>query len=346
MNPKSILLVGNHLSSVSNNPSVAEGLGQRLVERGWKIILVSRRANKIQRLADMLWTIWSCRQQYTIAQIDVFGGAAFQWAELCTILLSWIDKPYILTLHGGNLPEFSKHHPHRVKRVLSRAALVTAPSGFLKEKMQTYREDIKVIPNMIDTTNYPFRLRRNLKPVFIWLRAYHSIYNPTLAIRVLAMIMADYPNAKLIMAGPDKGDGSLKAAQLTAVELGISKNVEFLGRVSKNEVPNLLSRGDIFLNTTNIDNTPVSMIEAMACGLCIVSTNVGGIPFLLVNSHDGFLVPPDDPLSMTAAVRVLLREPIIASRLSTNARRKAEGFDWNGFMIKWEDLINRCIGCV
>jgi glycosyltransferase involved in cell wall biosynthesis len=115
--------------------------------------------------------------------------------------------------------------------------------------------------------------------------------------------------------------------------------------MEKKEVPYWLSQGDIFLNTTFIDNTPISLIEAMACGLCVVSTNVGGIPFLLDNCVDGILVPENDQNAMTNAILKILAEPDFASNLSMNAREKAEKFDWAVVLPQWEsiylELINQ-----
>jgi glycosyltransferase involved in cell wall biosynthesis len=105
-----------------------------------------------------------------------------------------------------------------------------------------------------------------------------------------------------------------------------------------------MSQGDIFLNTTNVDNTPVSVLEALACGLCVVSTDVGGIPYLLEHEEDALLVPPDDAEAMAAAVRRVLTEPGLAERLSRNARKKAEGFDWSVVLPQWERLLLEVLG--
>jgi glycosyltransferase involved in cell wall biosynthesis len=109
--------------------------------------------------------------------------------------------------------------------------------------------------------------------------------------------------------------------------------------VPHDEVPTWLSKGDIFLNTTDFDNTPISVLEALACGLCVISTNVGGIPYLLDDEHDGLLVPPDDVQAMTDAVRRLLTESDLATRLSQNGRDKAESFDWSRVYPQWETLL-------
>ena len=106
------------------------------------------------------------------------------------------------------------------------------------------------------------------------------------------------------------------------------------GRAAKSEIPNLLNSADIFINTTNVDNTPVSVLEAMACGLCVVSTDVGGLSFLLEHEKDALLVPPDDAEAMAAAIVRILGDKDLAESLSRNGRAKTEHFDWQNIVPK------------
>ena len=116
-----------------------------------------------------------------------------------------------------------------------------------------------------------------------------------------------------------------------------------VGSIPKQKVPEWMNKTNIFLNTTNFDNTPISVIEAMASGLCIVSTNVGGIPYLLTHEQDALLVPPDNPQAMASAVRRILTEPRLAEHLSRNARVKAEQFDWSAILPQWEAILTHVI---
>jgi glycosyltransferase involved in cell wall biosynthesis len=221
--------------------------------------------------------------------------------------------------------------------------VVTTPSAYLREQMQSYRSEMRLIPNPLDVGKYEFRLRAEPKPDLIWLRAFHEIYNPSLAPRVLSELRAYFPAAHLIMMGPDKGDGSLARVRSAVDKWRLADAVSLAGPVQKSEIPTALNRGDIFLNTTNFDNTPVSVLEAMACGLCVVSTNVGGIPYLLRDGHDALLVPPNEPCAMVATVRRILTEPGLAERLSRNARSKAEGFDWSIILPQWEKILDEVV---
>jgi glycosyltransferase involved in cell wall biosynthesis len=205
--------------------------------------------------------------------------------------------------------------------------------------MRPYRADLFLLPNAIDTSIYRFTARRAPQPLLLWLRAFHETYNPSLVPRALALLEQDFPNIHMNMAGPDKGDGSLQRMQKLAASLNVLNRITMYGAIPKSEVAHWLNGGDVFLNTTNVDNTPVSVLEAMACGLCVVSTSVGGIPYLLEHEQDALLVPPDNPEAMASAVSRILTEPGLAEHLSRNARRKVEQFDWSLILPQWEQLL-------
>jgi glycosyltransferase involved in cell wall biosynthesis len=205
--------------------------------------------------------------------------------------------------------------------------------------MSPYRPDIQLIPNGLDVSAYTPRLARPAGPSMVWLRAFHQIYNPELAVEVLARIRRDFPEARLTMVGPDTGDGSLDHTRSAARRLEVEDRVEFTGGVPKRDVPRWLQKGDIFLNTTNVDNTPTSVLEAMASGLCVVSTNVGGLPYLLDSGEDALLVEPDDVDAMAGAVRTILTDAALASKLSRAAGEKARNTDWSVVLPRWEALL-------
>ena len=335
---KRILLVGNFLSEAMVYGSVGEDLARRLTARGWAVEMTSRRLGRVARLLDMVGTVVARRNHYEVAHVDVFSGPAFLWAEAACFALRRVRKPYALTLRGGNLPAFAQRWPGRVRRLLGSARAVTSPSRYLLEQMRPYCGAIRLLTNPLEVGGYPWSVRSKPGRGLVWLRAFHEIYNPSLVPAVIAQL-SDIPDLHVFMVGPDKGDGSLQRAKQRADVLGVRGRITFPGPVPKTAVPEALNRGDIFLNTANIDNTPTSVLEAMACGLCVVSTNVGGIPYLLDDGNDALLVPPDDAVAMAGAVRRILQEPGLASRLSAGGRRKVESFDWALLLPRWEELF-------
>jgi len=336
-----VLLVGNFLSASKGTRGVCEDLALGLKAAGWSVITTSARPDRLARLADFLLTIWRQRNQYQVAQVDVYSGPSFQWAELVCWALRVVRKPYMLTLHGGSLPMFAKRSGERVQHLLKSACAVTTPSAYLFQHMRAYREDLVLLPNSLEMDKYPFKHRNCPTLKLVWLRGFHDVYNPSLAIKVVALLVKEFPSVSLVMIGPDKGDGSLESAKELARRLEVLDKITFAGPVPKDTTPQWLDRGDIFLNTTRVDNTPVSVLEAMACGLCVVSTNVGGIPYLLTNECDALLVPGDDDIAMARAVRRLVTEDGLAERLSRSGRKKVEGFGWTNILPEWEKLLAR-----
>jgi len=159
-----------------------------------------------------------------------------------------------------------------------------------------------------------------------------------MAIRVLGKLIDKYPDATLCMVGPDK-DGSLESCQILAKALNVVDRISFTGLLTKKEWIDLSSNYDIFINTTNFDNHPVSVIEAMALGFPIVSTNVGGLKYLHADKQDALLVEKNDVNSMVEKIHSVLEDCTLAESLSINARKKAESFDWSEVSNEWFQLI-------
>jgi glycosyltransferase involved in cell wall biosynthesis len=335
-----ILFVGNFLKTGEGYASVSSEIAHQLSVRGYTVYLVSKIANRFFRLADMLVQTLLKARRINIAIMDIFSGNSFLWAALIGNLLHFLQKPFILILRGGNLPQYAETHPANVSSLFKKARFVVSPSFYLYEYMTKYRKYIISIPNSLGIKQYDFVKRNQPQAKLIWLRSFHKIYNAPLAIQVVKRLASEFPEMALTMVGADKGDGSFQETVKLARNLEVESQVSFPGAVSKGQVAEWLQKGDIFINTTNIDNTPVSVIEAMACGLCVVTTNVGGIPYLLEDEKDALLVPPDDAEAMAVAIRRVLTEPALAERLSTNARKKAEQFDWDNILPQWEKLLD------
>jgi len=140
------------------------------------------------------------------------------------------------------------------------------------------------------------------------------------------------------MVGPDK-DGTLQECKDLAKELDVEKHIRFMGKMQKEDWIELSKEYDIFINTTNYDNTPVSVMEAMALGMPVVSTNVGGIPYLLQDREDALLVDANDDKAMVEMIIELIDNIDISKDIVVQARQKVEGFDWNMVKKQWIDLF-------
>ncbi|WP_339611801.1 glycosyltransferase family 4 protein [uncultured Planktosalinus sp.] len=158
-----------------------------------------------------------------------------------------------------------------------------------------------------------------------------------LALKVIEELVPKYPEISLCMVGPEK-DGSLKECKEYATFKQLP--VTFTGKLTKEEWIKLSENFSIFMNTTNFDNTPVSVIEAMALGLTVVSTKVGGIPFLLEDRKDALLVHPDSVKAFVESLEELFANVELSNNLTQNARKKVENFDWDVVKYKWFEILN------
>ena len=170
----------------------------------------------------------------------------------------------------------------------------------------------------------------------MYVRAFAKIYNPTMAIEVLKELKNTYPNATLCMVGPDK-DGTQADVQQLIKRYQLHDSVEITGVLSKEDWHKKSEDFDIFINTTNVDNTPVSVIEAMALGLPVVSTNAGGVPYLLSSKKNALLVDPNCVEKMSKYIIDLVQGSY--PHIADNARDLVEKFDWTHVKSNWIKIL-------
>lgn len=313
-----------------------EILAQRFAESGADVCTTSSIPSRLPRLADTLWTVGRWRRRVDVLVIAVFSGPGFWLADATSRLAKWLGIPQVLVLHGGDLPDYRRLHPLRVDACLGRADAVVAPSPYLASRVPSQHR-IEVIPNTFDLGTIPFRKRRLLQPRLLWMRTFHLIYNPLLAIEALALLHETHPEASLTMAGQEKG--MLGDCVRRTHELGLDGSVDFPGYLDEERKRDAFAAHDLFLNTNDVDNTPVSVLEAAGAGLPVVATAVGGLPFLLEDQRSALLVPPGDPAAMAEAVRRLLDDDDLAESLSLNGHRRATESDWTSVGPKWSATL-------
>jgi len=333
---KNILYIGNKLSAKNRNVTTVETLSKKLRDLSYVVKSYSNQDNKVLRLISILWAILRHRH-FNYVLIDTYSTNAFWFAWFSAKLCQAFNIPYIMFLHGGNLPERLKSHSQYAKDIFRKAVLNICPSAYLYE---TFRNEgftnLKIIPNSLDIENYTFKQRQHIKPKLLWVRAFADIYNPILALKVLKKLIKTYPNAQLSMVGPFK-DKTIDECREYANKYDLP--VKFTGRLSKEEWIKYAIEFDIFINTTNVDNTPVSVIEAMALGLPIVSTNIGGLPYLLHHKKNALLVKPNDEKAMQKAIENLIEKKNLANELSLNGRQLAKTFGWDIVKAEWQKVL-------
>ena len=332
-----LLYIGNKLSNKDKTVTSIETLGSFLEVEGFIVRSASSKANKFLRLFDMIYHVVKYRKHTDFVLIDTYSTTNFYYAFFVSKFCRFLRLKYIPILRGGNLPNRLKSNPKLSKKIFNNAHKNVAPSLFIQSNFKKLGySNIVCIPNTIEIKNYPFKKRSFNNVKLLWVRSFSEIYNPLLAIRTLKALKEESIDASLCMVGPE-GDGSMQKTKDLAKELNVE--VTFTGKLSKTEWINLSKNYNIFINTTNFDNMPVSVIEAMALGLPVVSTNVGGIPFLIDHNQDGILVEPNNVTVFVDSINQIICQPEFANSLALEARKKVEHFDWEIVKHKWTELL-------
>ncbi len=334
---KRILYLGNKLSKYGYTPTSVETLGGKLSEH-FLIYSASSEKRSLARLRDMLWTLWKLRKKIDFLIIDTYSSWAFYYALLSSQLARFLKIPFVPLLHGGDLPKRFESSPFFCKLIFEYSYRNVTPSGYLQNALKKKGYAATIIPNFIELKNYPFTERVIIRPKLLWVRSFHKVYNGEMAVKVLSLLLKNYPEAELCMVGPDK-DGSLKIVEDLAIELGIRDKIKFTGKLPKEEWIALSTNYDVFINTTNFDNTPVSVIEAKGLGLPVVSTNAGGLPWVIKNEYNGFLVNMNDVRQMAEVINSLIDQPQLAKQTIENAREQVKAFDVEAVLRTWKELL-------
>ncbi|MDA8819492.1 glycosyltransferase family 4 protein [Schleiferiaceae bacterium] len=270
--------------------------------------------------------------------IDVFSTRAFYFAVFCSFFSRLLRIKYGLILHGGNLPARFKTSRRLSRYILNNAVFVSSPSNYLANSAKTHFDiEVIVIPNPIQVTLNSLNLER-LNRIF-WVRSLNSIYNPEMAVEVLKEINSAGLDFELIFIGP--GDPNrINAVRELASNYGLSDKVILKGRMEREEWQDFSRNGKYFINTTNVDNTPSSVIEAMALGLIPISTNVGGIPYILEDGADGMLVEANDSRAMAETIVTLEKDEKLIMKLRRNGAEKfKETYSMKKIENAWKSLI-------
>ncbi|MEC4004385.1 glycosyltransferase family 4 protein [Flavobacterium sp. SUN052] len=334
---KKLLYVGNKLSKHGNTTTVIETLSCSLVHEGFEVVVTSDKKNQLYRLLDMIATTLQKIFKVNYVLIDTYSTSSFYYALIISQICRLFKVKYLPILHGGNLPNRLKSSLFLSKIIFKNAYYNIAPSRYLLNEFSDFGfKNVVHIPNTISINDYRFESRNFETIKILWVRSFSEIYNPKMAINVFADLKKEFPNAKLCMVGPDK-ENLINECKELAKQRNVE--VEFTGKLDKNEWLELSRDYNVFINTTHFDNTPISVIEAMALGLPVVSTNVGGIPYLLQDQKNAFLVNDSDVDAMVSAIKEIFSNSEIRTSIIKNARLLVESYDWSIVKDKWLEIL-------
>jgi L-malate glycosyltransferase len=262
------------------------------------------------------------------------------------------DLKIVTTLHGTDItlvglePSFLPV----MKFSIEQSDGVTAVSRFLREKTTTnygINKEIDVIPNFVDTEKYkPIdceEVRQRFAPtgekILVHTSNFRVVKRVQDVIKIFHEVRKKVPS-KLILVGdgPDRS-----ACELLVRELDIQQHVKFLGK--QHELVPILSAADLFLMPSQSESFGLSALEAMSCGVPVVSSSVGGLPELQIHGETGYIAEIGDITRMARYAIELLTNEVKHRLFSSNARRRAvEHFDVHKIVNLYEVHYEKCMG--
>ncbi|QQS47200.1 MAG: glycosyltransferase family 4 protein [Acidobacteriota bacterium] len=273
--------------------------------------------------------------RYDVVQVYAASYFSFVITPTPAVLLARLyGKRVILHYHSGEAEDHLRRWPLTTRPILRMVDEIVVPSEFLVDIFASFGFRARAIYNIVDFDRCRFRARRPLRPNFLTNRLHEPPYNVVCALRAFALIQQGFPEARMTVAG----DGWMRPQiEKAARELGL-RNTVFIGRVPFDQMAQVYDQHDIYLNPANIDNMPGSITESFACGLAVVTTDVGGIPYIVKHEETGLMVGVDDHEAMAACSIRLLEDPELARRMIDQAYQQSLQYEWSIVSHEWIDL--------
>jgi glycosyltransferase involved in cell wall biosynthesis len=244
-----------------------------------------------------------------------------------------LGKRIVLHYHSGEADDHLARWGARVHPWLRLADEIVVPSEYLREVFDRHGYATRVIRNVVDTSAFRYRARGPLRPALLSTRNFETHYRVENTLDAFALLRRRFPQATLALAGYGRLESHLRRQ---AAPLGAS--VRFVGRVAPGAMPALCDAADVFVNSSVIDNQPVSILEAFAAGLPVVTTGTGDIAAMVRPGATGVIVPADDPEAMASAVGDLLDDSERASGMARRAHAESERYTWPAVRDAWAEV--------
>ncbi len=343
-----VALISEYPPPAAGMTVLAEEFYSRLKNEGYPIVRIRTNpklgifswVNRIRVFRSIFnWFIFvvNCRNILKVDVIHIFSssGLNFLLFTIPPVLISQLTgKSIVINYHGGGAKDFFSRHPRLLKFVMKRIDKLVVPSAYLESVFNEFGFNSDVIPNIANVERFSFRKRDKINPVVISIRNLTPVYNIQCAVRAFSILQNKYPEAILYIAG----DGiERKNIENLIIELNLN-NVELLGNISNEDIPAYFDRADIFINTSNVDNMPGSILEAFASGLPVISTNVGGIPYMVEHGDSGLLAEANDHDMLGQYLIHVVENPAESLAMTEKASQYIDKLSWLNIKDSWLDL--------
>ena len=287
-----------------------------------------RGVRAVFRLVPYLARLWRCAGDVDVLHVMANSGWSWHLFAAPAIRIGRLRKrTVVVNYRGGEAESFLSQAAGVVMPTLARADIVAVPSRFLKDVFARHGVEAHVLPNIVDRQRFhPAEPRPDTRRTKLMVaRNLEAVYDIGTAIEAFAIVRRAVPDATLTVAG----SGATRDALVRqAADAGLAASVRFAGRLDREAVAALTRESDIVVNPSLVDNMPNSLLEALASGTPVVSTDVGGIRHLVTHERTALLVPPANPPAMAAAILRLVDDDALAARLRAQGLSDVEQYTW------------------
>lgn len=285
------------------------------------------------------WTLLLAKiPKNDVVHIFSSGTTSYIISTLPPLFISKIfGKKKLLHYHTGEAETHLRNWKLTAKPTMKLFDKIVVPSQFLVDVFARFNLKTEAVFNFVESEKFEFRERDPLKPVFLSNRNFEPHYQISDILRAFQIIQNKIPDAKLLIVG--SGSEEVKLKNLAEnLEL---KNTNFLGRIGQNEMPEIYDKADVYLNSSIVDNMPLSFIEAFSCGLPIVSTDAGGIPYICENGETALLVKKDDYKELAEKAITLLENNELAQKIIAEARQSCAKYSKENVQLQWLNIYRK-----
>lgn len=320
---KRILLISNYKPGIGGINAQVDLLQQFInQEDGWQADIFSTKGNPIRRCIAFIKLLCKART-YDILHIHACSYWGMVPAVLGIIAGKLWRKRTIITYHGGGAEEYFDKHAAFVRRWLGRADEVIVLSGFLKEIFDQYQIPCVVIPNIVVLRPQTERTT-TIAPKFISIRHLEPLYNIPCVLQAYEQVLKHYPEATLDILG----QGSMRADLEAYVQEHKLTGLTFVGQVPSDKIYDYFANASIMLSAPKIDNMPVSILEAMNAGLLVISSRVGGVPYMIDDGKTGLLFESENSNDLADKMLWALEHSKETDNMICAAQKEVQKYSW------------------
>ena len=309
-----ILLICNYKPEVGGISGQVELLQKYLRSEGHVADIFSTKTSLLQRLLLPLKLLRVARR-YDVLHIHCCSGWGFLPAAFGVSVGRRLKKRVVLTYHGGGGERFFDKNTCLVKHYLMRTDANIVLSGFLAKVFDKHHIPHTIIPNIIE---------------LICTRAHEELYNIPCILRAFQKTLTELPEATLTLVG----GGSQHEALMKMVEEMRLKNVTFTGRIDNKEIYQYLNQADVMLSAPTVDNMPVSLLEAMNAGLLVISSRVGGVPYMIDEGRTGLLFKNDNNQELAEKMLWTIENTTSTMVMTLTAHQEVKKYRWENIKEK------------